>query len=86
LGGEALPDNKPSGSLERDDASLKRSGLDDGEPPAKKERLDSENITRKKKHSTGKHPFPYFSHKHVTHSSFIYSRKKKLGGHLILHS
>jgi hypothetical protein len=58
LGGEAPPDYKPSGSLKRDDALLKQSGLDDHEPPAKKERLDSENITRKKKYSTGKHPFP----------------------------
>jgi hypothetical protein len=55
LGGAALSDDKSSGSVERDDASLKQSGLEDGEPPAKMERLDLEAITQKRKHSTGKH-------------------------------
>jgi hypothetical protein len=43
--------------MEREDALLRESGLEDDEPPAKKECIDSENITRKRKHSTGKHPF-----------------------------
>jgi hypothetical protein len=45
--------------MERED---EQSELDDGEPPAKKERLDLENITRKRKHSTpGKHAFHFLT-------------------------
>jgi hypothetical protein len=51
----APSDKEPSGSM---DSSLKQSELEDGEPPsAKKERLDSENVTQSRKYSTGKHPF-----------------------------